>query len=168
MKTIKLLTISIILAHSVSCKEAKNQNNKHNQMPRQTIIQVRKSGLEGKKFYVLERGNQGGLILMKFPQYTGDFEMKKYIFTDNMFIDGINIMEPSKWNIQKIYKKQDSIITYIVNMSENNELIDTLHFIYNKKKGILSHRVKKGFNPIVLIDSSKNAQIKVINKYFDD
>ena len=123
--------------------------------------------MEGKKFYFLKKNEDDQLILETFPQYPSDFEMKKYLFKERIFIDGGNVMEPSEWNVQKILKK-DSIIKYIINMIENNKIIDTLNLIYNQKKGLLYHKVRKEYKPIVLIDSFYMQNIKIIKVKLDD
>jgi len=175
MKMVKLLIISSILFLFLSCKE-KNKEQEPKLISSQSKILTRKktselnqvkeelqtvkeSGLEGKKFYFLKKDKDEQHILEIFPQYSGDFEMKKYLFKDRIFIDGGNVMEPTEWNVQKILKK-DSIIKYIINLIENNKIIDTLNLIYRQKKGLIYHTVRKGYDPIILIDSSYIKSVK--------
>lgn len=112
---------------------------------------VKKSGLEDKKFYFLKEGGNRKLVLIKYPQFSGDFEMEKYIFKNNKFIDGNNVMEPTEYNINEILKN-DSIIRYVLSMVGNPTSIDTFDFKYNTKKNLL-YRIWKKNPPTVLIDS---------------
>ena len=66
-----------------------NNNNKEsnvNDTINDTIVERLNNPLAGKKFYYLEKDKTGTLILKKYPQFEGDFEMQKIIFTDSMLI----------------------------------------------------------------------------------
>lgn len=181
MNQVKLLIISALLLFCFSCKTNEKSEKKEgnttlklvNLKNKPTIQEkkvkklkeVKSSGLEGKKFYFLSKDKEAELILEKYPQYPGDFEMKKYIFRKDVFIDGDNVMEPSEWNVLKIFKR-DSVMRYILSMKGNNELIDTLNLIYSVNKGLLRHNIKD--NSIILIDSIKSNNIKTVNRYFED
>jgi len=181
MRTINLLSISFFIAiFFISCKEIKKiesadivdqqksiekkQDNNSLKETVQEFVVVTKSGLEGKKFYFIRENTDKEFILFR---YSDDFEMKKYIFNKNKFINGNNVMEPSEWKVIEI-AKQNSKIRYVVSMIGNNELIDTLNFDYNLTKGILKHTIRKGYKPITLIDSSKINTIKIVEKKFEE
>ena len=140
-----------------------NNNNKEgnvNDTINDTIVERLNNPLAGKKFYYLEKDKTGTLILKKYPQFEGDFEMQKIIFTDSMLIDGWNVMEPSKWYVSKIIQK-DTILSYYVNMEPFGSAKDTFRLQYDKEKGKLYMFVEN--NTITLIDSLYSDRVKIKN-----
>ena len=181
MKKVKLLSISIFLLLQSCITNNKNTTESNTvqsledsiliagSLKREAMIQadiLSNNELVGKKFYYLEKDKRGNLFLEKFPQYVGDFEMPKYTFKKDVFINGNNVMEDSEWRYVKITKK-DSVLQYIVKMIENEENCDTLNLIYNKKTGIM-RKVFKDHSPVFFIDSVYSNTIKVKNVYFND
>ena len=181
MKKVKLLSISIFLLLQSCITNNKNTTESNtvqsledsiliaDSLKREAMIQadiLSNNELVGKKFYYLEKDKRGNLFLEKFPQYEGDFEMPKYTFKKDVFINGNNVMEGSEWKYIKITKK-DSVLQYIVKMIENEENCDTLNFIYNKNNGLLYQKIKD-YPLIILIDSAYSNTIKVKNVYFND
>ncbi|MFK8269430.1 hypothetical protein [Capnocytophaga cynodegmi] len=172
MKIIKLLSISFLLLFQ--CCKTKPKKDESILVNKQKLVQDTvqnlntsfQNELENKKFYFLEREEKGDFVLKKYPQYSGDFEMPKYVFKQNTFINGNNVMEVSEWNILKISKK-DSLLQYILNMKENKENYDTLNLIYNQKTGFLTQKMKN-FSSVVLIDSLHSNKIKSIDIYNEE
>ena len=173
MKKVKLLSISIFLLLQSCITNNKNTTESNtvqsledsiliaDSLKREAMIQadiLSNNELVGKKFYYLEKDKRGNLFLEKFPQYEGDFEMPKYTFKKDVFINGNNVMEDSEWRYVKITKK-DSVLQYIVKMIENEENCDTLNFIYNKKNGLLYQKIKD-YPFIILIDSAYSNTMK--------
>lgn len=169
MKIIKLLSISFLLLFQ--CCKTKSKKDEGVLINKQGFIQDTiqkfevsfKNELKNKKFYFLEQDKGGNFILKKYPQNLGDFEMPKYVFKQNIFIDGSNVMEVSEWNILKISKK-DSVLQYVLNMRDNEENYDTLNLIYYQKTGFLYQKIKD-FPVIVLIDSLHSSKINTIDIY---
>ena len=165
MRTQKiLLLISLLLVVMYSCKNT-NSNDKIEQA-KDSIVNIASDDivlnnpLAGKKFYYLEKDKTGTLILKKYPQFEGDFEMQKIIFTDTMLIDGWNVMEPSEWYVSKIIQK-DTILSYYVNMEPFGSAKDTFRLQYDKEKGKLYMFVEN--NTITLIDSLYSDRVKIKN-----
>ena len=116
-----------------------NNNNKEgnvNDTINDTIVERLNNPLAGKKFYYLDKEENGELTLSIFPYLEDDYDMAKIIFTDSMLINGWNIMEPHEWKIERV-SQQDSLLIYYLQMMENPETQDTFYFNYNEKKGIL-------------------------------
>ena len=159
-----LLLISLLLVVMYSCKNT-NSNDKIEQA-KDSIVNITSDDivlnnpLAGKKFYYLEKDKTGTLILKKYPQFEGDFEMQKIIFTDSMLIDGWNVMEPSEWYVSKIIQK-DTILSYYVNMEPFGSAKDTFRLQYDKEKGKLYMFVEN--NTITLIDSLYSDRVKIKN-----
>ena len=117
--------------------------------------------MQVKSFYYLEKDKTGTLILKKYPQFEGDFEMEKLIISkDSMLINGDNVMEPTKWIINKVEQK-DSIMNYYVTLVYNSQLKDTFRLQYDKEKGKLYMFVEN--NTITLIDSLYSDRVKIKN-----
>ena len=159
-----LLLISLLLVVMYSCKNT-NSNDKIEQA-KDSIVNIASDDivlnnpLAGKKFYYLEKDKTGTLILKKYPQFEGDFEMQKIVFTDSMLIDGWNVMEPSEWYVSKIIQK-DTILSYYVNMEPFGSAKDTFRLQYDKEKGKLYMFVEN--NTITLIDSLYSDRVKIKN-----
>ena len=159
-----LLLISLLLVVMYSCKNT-NSNDKIEQA-KDSIVNIASDDivlnnpLAGKKFYYLEKDKTGTLILKKYPQFEGDFEMQKIVFTDSMLIDGWNVMEPSEWYVSKIIQK-DTILSYYVNMEPFGSAKDTFRLQYDKEKGKLYVFVEN--NIITLIDSLYSDRVKIKN-----
>ena len=141
-----------------------NNNNKEsnvNDTINDTIVERLNIPLAGKKFYYLEKDKTGTLILKKYPQFEDDFEMEKLIISkDSMLINGDNVMEPTKWIINKVEQK-DSIMNYYVTLVYNSQLKDTFRLQYDKEKGKLYMFVEN--NIITLIDSLYSDRVKIKN-----
>ena len=143
-----------------------NNNNKEgnvNDTINDTIVERLNNPLAGKKFYYLEKDKTGTLILKKYPQFEGDFEMQKIIFTDSMLIDGWNVMEPSEWKIERV-SQQDSLLIYHLQMMGYPETQDTFYFNYNEKKGILYRKLSRENRDttFILIDSLKSNSVRKV------
>ena len=165
MRTQKiLLFISLLLVVMYSCKNT-NSNDKIEQA-KDSIVNIASDDivlnnpLAGKKFYYLEKDKTGTLILKKYPQFEGDFEMQKIIFTDSMLIDGWNVMEPSEWYVSKIIQK-DTILSYYVNMEPFGSAKDTFRLQYDKEKGFLYNILEN--TTLILIDSLYSDRVKIKN-----
>ena len=143
-----------------------NNNNKEgnvNDTINDTIVERLNNPLSGKKFYYLEKDKTGTLILKKYPQFEGDFEMQKIIFTDSMLIDGWNVMEPSEWKIERV-SQQDSLLIYHLQMMYYPETQETFKFNYNEKKGILYRKLSRENRDttFILIDSLKSNSVRKV------
>ena len=120
-----------------------NNNNKEgnvNDTINDTIVERLNNPLAGKKFYYLDKEENGELTLSIFPYLEDDYDMAKIIFTDSMLIDGWNIMEPYEWKIERV-SQQDSLLIYHLQMMENPETQKNYNFYYNEKKGILYRKL---------------------------
>ena len=120
-----------------------NNNNKEgnvNDTINDTIVERLNNPLAGKKFYYLDKEEDGELTLSIFPYLEDDYDMAKIIFTDSMLIDGWNIMEPYEWKIERV-SQQDSLLIYHLQMMDYPETQDTFYFNYNEKKGILYRKL---------------------------
>ena len=144
-----------------SCNNNNNKEGNVNDTINDTIVERLNNPLAGKKFYYLEKDKTGTLILKKYPQFEDDFEMEKLIISkDSMLINGDNVMEPTKWIINKVEQK-DSIMNYYVTLVYNSQLKDTFRLQYDKEKGKLYMFVEN--NIITLIDSLYSDRVKIKN-----
>ena len=159
-----LLLISLLLVVMYSCKNT-NSNDKIEQA-KDSIVNIASDDivlnnpLAGKKFYYLEKDKTGTLILKKYPQFEGDFEMQKIIFTDSMLIDGWNVMEPYEWNIVKIANKSPKLIYYVEmgDVETDDSSRDTLYFRYDNETGFLYNILEN--TTLILIDSLHSDKVK--------
>ena len=142
-----------------------NNNDKEgnvNDTINDTIVERLNNPLAGKKFYYLEKDKTGTLILKKYPQFEGDFEMQKIVFTDTMLIDGWNVMEPYEWNIVKIANKSPKLIYYVEMGDETDDSSrDTLYFRYDNETGFLYNILEN--TTLILIDSLYSDRVKIKN-----
>ena len=143
-----------------------NNNNKEgnvNDTINDTIVERLNNPLAGKKFYYLDKEENGELTLSIFPYLEDDYDMAKIIFTDSMLIDGWNVMEPSEWKIERV-SQQDSLLIYHLQMMENPETQKTYNFYYNEKKGILYRKLyrKDRDTTFILIDSLKSNSVRKV------
>ena len=139
-----------------------NNNNKEgnvNDTINDTIVERLNNPLAGKKFYYLDKEENGELTLSIFPYLEDDYDMAKIIFTDSMLIDGWNIMEPSEWKIERV-SQQDSLLIYHLQMMDYPETQDTFYFNYNEKKGILYRKDRD--TTFILIDSLKSNSVRKV------
>ena len=143
-----------------------NNNNKEgnvNDTINDTIVERLNNPLAGKKFYYLDKEEDGELTLSIFPYLEDDYDMAKIIFTDSMLIDGWNVMEPSEWKIERV-SQQDSLLIYHLQMMYYPETQDTFYFNYNEKKGILYRKLyrKDRDTTFILIDSLKSNSVRKV------
>ena len=143
-----------------------NNNNKEgnvNDTINDTIVERLNNPLAGKKFYYLDKEENGELTLSIFPYLEDDYDMAKIIFTDSMLIDGWNVMEPHEWKIERV-SQQDSLLIYYLQMMENPETQDTFYFNYNEKKGILYRKLSRENRDttFILIDSLKSNSVRKV------
>ena len=143
-----------------------NNNNKEgnvNDTINDTIVERLNNPLAGKKFYYLDKEEDGELTLSIFPYLEDDYDMAKIIFTDSMLIDGWNIMEPYEWKIERV-SQQDSLLIYHLQMMGYPETQDTFYFNYNEKKGILYRKLyrKDRDTTFILIDSLKSNSVRKV------
>ena len=143
-----------------------NNNNKEgnvNDTINDTIVERLNNPLAGKKFYYLDKEEDGELTLSIFPYLEDDYDMAKIIFTDSMLIDGRNVMEPSEWKIERV-SQQDSLLIYHLQMMYYPETQDTFYFNYNEKKGILYRKLyrKDRDTTFILIDSLKSNSVRKV------
>ena len=143
-----------------------NNNNKEgnvNDTINDTIVERLNNPLAGKKFYYLDKEENGELTLSIFPYLEDDYDMAKIIFTDSMLIDGWNVMEPSEWKIERV-SQQDSLLIYHLQMMENPETQKTFYFNYNEKKGILYRKLSRENRDttFILIDSLKSNSVRKV------
>ena len=139
-----------------------NNNNKEgnvNDTINDTIVERLNNPLAGKKFYYLDKEENGELTLSIFPYLEDDYDMAKIIFTDSMLIDGWNIMEPSEWKIERV-SQQDSLLIYYLQMMDYPETQKTFNFNYNEKKGILYRKDRD--TTYILIDSLKSNSVRKV------
>ena len=141
-----LLLISLLLVVMYSCKNT-NSNDKIEQA-KDSIVNITSDDivlnnpLAGKKFYYLDKEENGELRLLIYPYLEDDYDMAKIIFTDSMLINGWNIMEPHEWKIERV-SQQDSLLIYYLQMMYYPETQDTFYFNYNEKKGILYRKLSR-------------------------
>ena len=152
-----------------SCNNNNNKEGNVNDTINDTIVERLNNPLAGKKFYYLEKDKTGTLILKKYPQFEGDFEMQKIVFTDTMLIDGWNVMEPYEWNIVKIANKSPKLIYYVEmgDVETDDSSRDTLYFRYDNETGFLYNILEN--TTLILIDSLHSDKVKTKNvKVKDD
>ena len=158
-----LLLISLLLVVMYSCKNT-NSNDKIEQA-KDSIVNITSDDivlnnpLAGKKFYYLDKEENGELRLLIYPYLEDDYDMAKIIFTDSMLIDGWNIMEPHEWKIERV-SQQDSLLIYHLQMMDYPETQDTFYFNYNEKKGILYRKDRD--TTYILIDSLKSNSVRKV------
>ena len=143
-----------------------NNNNKEgnvNDTINDTIVERLNNPLAGKKFYYLDKEENGELTLSIFPYLEDDYDMAKIIFTDSMLIDGWNIMEPYEWKIERV-SQQDSLLIYHLQMMYYPETQETFKFNYNEKKGILYRKLSRENRDttFILIDSLKSNSVRKV------
>ena len=139
-----------------------NNNNKEgnvNDTINDTIVEKLNNPLAGKKFYYLDKEENGELTLSIYPYLEDDYDMAKIIFTDSMLINGWNIMEPHEWKIERV-SQQDSLLIYYLQMMYYPETQDTFYFNYNEKKGILYKKDRD--TTFILIDSLKSNSVRKV------
>ena len=145
-----------------ACNNNNNNNNKEgnvNDTINDTIVERLNNPLAGKKFYYLDKEENGELTLSIFPYLEDDYDMAKIIFTDSMLIDGWNIMEPHEWKIERV-SQQDSLLIYHLQMMDYPETQKTFYFNYNEKKGILYRKDRD--TTYILIDSLKSNSVRKV------
>ena len=158
-----LLLISLLLVVMYSCKNT-NSNDKIEQA-KDSIVNIASDDivlnnpLAGKKFYYLDKEENGELRLLIYPYLEDDYDMAKIIFTDSMLIDGWNVMEPYEWKIERV-SQQDSLLIYHLQMMYYPETQDTFYFNYNEKKGILYRKDRD--TTFILIDSLKSNSVRKV------
>lgn len=149
-----------------ACNNNNNNNNKEgnvNDTINDTIVERLNNPLAGKKFYYLDKEENGELTLSIFPYLEDDYDMAKIIFTDSMLIDGWNIMEPHEWKIERV-SQQDSLLIYHLQMMDYPETQKTFYFNYNEKKGILYRKLSRENRDttFILIDSLKSNSVRKV------
>ena len=157
----KLLLISLFLIWVWSCKNVVNNNTEKD--PLNELLSIESdtkinNPLVNKKFYYLDKEENGELTLSIYPYLEDDYDMAKIIFTDSMLIDGWNIMEPYEWKIERV-SQQDSLLIYHLQM-DYPETQDTFYFNYNEKKGILYRKDRD--TTFILIDSLKSNSVRKV------
>ena len=162
----KLLLISLFLIWVWSCKNVVNNNTEKDPLNESLSIESDtkiNNPLANKKFYYLDKEENGELTLSIFPYLEDDYDMAKIIFTDSMLIDGRNIMEPYEWKIERV-SQQDSLLIYHLQMMENPETQKTYNFYYNEKKGILYRKLSRQNRDttFILIDSLKSNSVRKV------
>ena len=161
----KLLLISLFLIGTVSSCECVNSNTKKD-FSTDDISSLKfddkteiNNPLVNKKFYYLDKEENGELTLSIYPYLEDDYDMAKIIFTDSMLIDGRNIMEPYEWKIERV-SQQDSLLIYHLQMMDYPETQETFNFNYNEKKGILYKKDRD--TTYILIDSLKSNSVRKV------
>ena len=159
----KLLLISLFLIGTVSsCENVVNNNTEKDPLNESLSIESDtkiNNPLANKKFYYLDKEENGELTLSIFPYLEDDYDMAKIIFTDSMLIDGWNIMEPHEWKIERV-SQQDSLLIYHLQMMDYPETQKTFNFNYNEKKGILYRKDRD--TTYILIDSLKSNSVRKV------
>ena len=156
----KIISACLLL---FACNNNNNKEGNVNDTINDTIVERLNNPLAGKKFYYLEKDKTGTLILKKYPQFEGDFEMQKIVFTDSMLIDGWNVMEPYEWNIVKIANKSPKLIYYVEmgDVETDDSSRDTLYFRYDNETGFLYNILEN--TTLILIDSLYSDRVKIKN-----
>ena len=156
----KIISACLLL---FACNNNNNKEGNVNDTINDTIVERLNNPLAGKKFYYLEKDKTGTLILKKYPQFEGDFEMQKIVFTDSMLIDGWNVMEPYEWNIVKIANKSPKLIYYVEmgDVETDDSSRDTLYFRYDNETGFLYDILEN--TTLILIDSLYSDRVKIKN-----
>ena len=162
----KLLLISLFLIWVWSCKNVVNNNTEKDPLNESLSIESDtkiNNPLANKKFYYLDKEENGELTLSIYPYLEDDYDMAKIIFTDSMLIDGWNIMEPSEWKIERV-SQQDSLLIYYLQMMYYPETQETFKFNYNEKKGILYRKLSRENRDttFILIDSLKSNSVRKV------
>ena len=160
----KIISACLLL---FACNNNNNNNNNKegnvNDTINDTIVERLNNPLAGKKFYYLDKEEDGELTLSIFPYLEDDYDMAKIIFTDSMLIDGWNIMEPHEWKIERV-SQQDSLLIYHLQMMDYPETQKNYNFYYNEKKGILYRKLsrKNRDTTFILIDSLKSNSVRKV------
>ena len=156
----KIISACLLL---FACNNNNNKEGNVNDTINDTIVERLNNPLAGKKFYYLDKEEDGELTLSIFPYLEDDYDMAKIIFTDSMLIDGRNVMEPSEWKIERV-SQQDSLLIYHLQMMYYPETQDTFYFNYNEKKGILYRKLyrKDRDTTFILIDSLKSNSVRKV------
>ena len=166
MKTSSKIISACLLLFACNNNNNNNNNNKEgnvNDTINDTIVERLNNPLAGKKFYYLDKEENGELTLSIFPYLEDDYDMAKIIFTDSMLIDGWNVMEPSEWKIERV-SQQDSLLIYYLQMMYYPETQETFKFNYNEKKGILYRKLSRENRDttFILIDSLKSNSVRKV------
>ena len=166
MKTSSKIISACLLLFACNNNNNNNNNNKEgnvNDTINDTIVERLNNPLAGKKFYYLDKEEDGELTLSIYPYLEDDYDMAKIIFTDSMLIDGWNIMEPSEWKIERV-SQQDSLLIYHLQMMYYPETQETFKFNYNEKKGILYRKLSRENRDttFILIDSLKSNSVRKV------
>ena len=166
MKTSSKIISACLLLFACNNNNNNNNNNKEgnvNDTINDTIVERLNNPLAGKKFYYLDKEEDGELTLSIFPYLEDDYDMAKIIFTDSMLIDGWNIMEPHEWKIERV-SQQDSLLIYHLQMMDYPETQKNYNFYYNEKKGILYRKLsrKNRDTTFILIDSLKSNIVRKV------
>ena len=166
MKTSSKIISACLLLFACNNNNNNNNNNKEgnvNDTINDTIVERLNNPLAGKKFYYLDKEENGELTLSIYPYLEDDYDMAKIIFTDSMLIDGWNIMEPHEWKIERV-SQQDSLLIYHLQMMDYPETQKNYNFYYNEKKGILYRKLsrKNRDTTFILIDSLKSNSVRKV------
>jgi len=156
----KIISACLLL---FACNNNNNKEGNVNDTINDTIVERLNNPLAGKKFYYLDKEENGELTLSIFPYLEDDYDMAKIIFTDSMLIDGWNVMEPSEWKIERV-SQQDSLLIYHLQMMYYPETQETFKFNYNEKKGILYRKLSRENRDttFILIDSLKSNSVRKV------
>ena len=156
----KIISACLLL---FACNNNNNKEGNVNDTINDTIVERLNNPLAGKKFYYLDKEENGELTLSIFPYLEDDYDMAKIIFTDSMLIDGWNVMEPSEWKIERV-SQQDSLLIYHLQMMDYPETQETFKFNYNEKKGILYRKLSRENRDttFILIDSLKSNSVRKV------
>ena len=152
----KIISACLLL---FACNNNNNKEGNVNDTINDTIVERLNNPLAGKKFYYLDKEENGELTLSIYPYLEDDYDMAKIIFTDSMLINGWNIMESSEWKIERV-SQQDSLLIYHLQMMGYPETQDTFYFNYNEKKGILYRKDRD--TTYILIDSLKSNSVRKV------
>ena len=152
----KIISACLLL---FACNNNNNKEGNVNDTINDTIVERLNNPLAGKKFYYLDKEENGELTLSIYPYLEDDYDMAKIIFTDSMLIDGWNIMEPYEWKIERV-SQQDSLLIYHLQMMDYPETQETFNFNYNEKKGILYRKDRD--TTYILIDSLKSNSVRKV------
>ena len=163
MKTSSKIISACLLLFACNNNNNNNKEGNVNDTINDTIVERLNNPLAGKKFYYLDKEENGELTLSIFPYLEDDYDMAKIIFTDSMLIDGWNVMEPSEWKIERV-SQQDSLLIYHLQMMYYPETQETFKFNYNEKKGILYRKLSRENRDttFILIDSLKSNSVRKV------
>ena len=156
----KIISACLLL---FACNNNNNKEGNVNDTINDTIVERLNNPLAGKKFYYLDKEENGELTLSIYPYLEDDYDMAKIIFTDSMLIDGWNIMAPYEWKIERV-SQQDSLLIYHLQMMDYPETQKNYNFYYNEKKGILYRKLsrKNRDTTFILIDSLKSNSVRKV------